>query len=108
MGSRRVAALAGGDEGSYFEASPTRPSIQRRGDSMTPWEIEGRELVNCNCSYGCPGQFNALPTHGFCEAVGGFTIDKGHFGSTRLDGLTVAIAFHWPGPIHEGQGKAQI
>jgi Uncharacterized conserved protein len=24
---------------------------------MTPWEIEGRELVNCNCSYGCPCQF---------------------------------------------------
>jgi hypothetical protein len=75
---------------------------------MTPWEIQARELINCNCSYGCPCQFNALPTHGFCEAVGAFAIDTGHYGSTPLDGLKVAIAFKWPGPIHEGKGKGQV
>jgi hypothetical protein len=75
---------------------------------MTAWEIQARELINCNCSYGCPCQFNALPNHGFCEAVGAFVIDSGHYGSTRLDGLKVAIAFKWPGPIHEGKGKAQV
>ena len=37
---------------------------------MTPWEIQGTELMNCNCSYGCPCQFNALPTHGHCAAMG--------------------------------------
>jgi hypothetical protein len=74
---------------------------------MTPWEIEGRELINCNCSYGCPCQFNALPTNGFCEAIGAIAVDKGHFGDTRLDGLKLAVAFRWPGPIHEGKGKAQ-
>jgi hypothetical protein len=74
---------------------------------MTPWEIEGRELINCNCSYGCPCQFNALPTHGFCEAIGAIAVDKGHFGDIRLDGLKLAVAFKWPGPIHEGKGKAQ-
>ncbi|HEX6794628.1 MAG TPA: DUF1326 domain-containing protein, partial [Casimicrobiaceae bacterium] len=37
---------------------------------MTPWEIQGRELINCNCSYGCPCQFSALPTNGNCEAIG--------------------------------------
>ena len=75
---------------------------------MTPWEIQGRELVNCNCSYGCPCQFNALPTKGFCETNGAFVIDKGHYGDVRLDGLKVAIAFAWPGPIHEGKGKGQV
>jgi hypothetical protein len=74
---------------------------------MTPWEFEGRELVNCNCSYGCPCQFNALPTHGFCEAIGAVAIDKGYHGDVRLDGLKIAFAFHWPGPIHEGKGQAQ-
>jgi hypothetical protein len=74
---------------------------------MTPWEFEGRELVNCNCSYGCPCQFNALPTHGFCEAIGAVAIDKGYYGNVRLDGLKIAFAFHWPGPIHEGKGQAQ-
>lgn len=74
---------------------------------MTPWEIEGTELINCNCSYGCPCQFNALPTRGFCEAMGGIGIEKGHHGSVSLDGLKLAVVFHWPGPIHEGKGQCQ-
>ena len=74
---------------------------------MTPWEIRGRELVNCNCSYGCPCQFNALPTQGFCEAVATFLIEEGHYGDVRLDGLAAAMVVHWPGPIHLGQGKCQ-
>jgi hypothetical protein len=73
---------------------------------MTPWEVQADEFVTCNCAYGCPCQFNALPTHGFCEAVAGFVIKKGHFASTRLDGLHAVAILQWPGPIHEGKGKA--
>lgn len=74
---------------------------------MTPWEIQGRELVNCNCSYGCPCQFNAAPTHGRCEAIGAFAVDRGHYGDVALDGLRAVMVVQWPGPIHEGKGKAQ-
>ena len=74
---------------------------------MTPWEIEGRELINCNCSYGCPCQFNALPTHRFCEAIGAFAIDRGYHGDVPLDGLKAAMVFHWPGAVHEGSGQCQ-
>ena len=45
---------------------------------MTPWEIHGYEVANCNCAYGCPCQFNALPTTGTCEAAVGFRIEKGN------------------------------
>jgi hypothetical protein len=72
------------------------------------WEIRAREFANCNCSYGCPCQFNGLPTHGHCRAVVGLEIDKGHHGTTRLDGLKVAGIFKWPGPIHEGKGEAAV
>jgi hypothetical protein len=72
------------------------------------WTIKGKEFINCNCAYGCPCQFNALPTHGFCEAVGGFQIDEGFHGDTRLDGLKFVGIFHWPGPIHEGKGEAAV
>jgi hypothetical protein len=75
---------------------------------MTPWEIQGRELINCNCSYGCPCQFNALPTQGYCEAIGAITIERGHYGTVSLDGLSVAMALKWPGPIHEGKGNCQL
>jgi hypothetical protein len=73
---------------------------------MTPWEFKGRELVNCTCEYGCNCQFNALPDKGHCHAVGGFQIDSGHHGETKLDGLRFAAVFKWPGPIHEGNGEA--
>ena len=73
---------------------------------MTPWEIKGRELVNCSCEYGCNCQFNALPDKGHCHAVAGIQIDKGHYGKTKLDGLRIAAIFKWPGPIHEGNCEA--
>jgi hypothetical protein len=72
---------------------------------MTPWEIKGREFGNCNCSYGCPCQFNALPTHGHCRGLAVFDIEQGYHGSTRLDGLRAAGIFRWPGAIHEGKGE---
>jgi hypothetical protein len=73
---------------------------------MTPWEIKGRELVNCTCEYGCNCQFNALPDKHHCHAVAGIQIDKGHYGKTKLDGLRIAAIFKWPGPIHEGNCEA--
>jgi len=54
---------------------------------MTPWEIDAMEVANCNCNFGCPCQFNSLPTHGNCEAAVGFIVTKGHFGNVRLDGV---------------------
>jgi hypothetical protein len=72
---------------------------------MTPWELRGRELVNCTCEYGCNCQFNALPDKGHCYAVAGIAIDEGFFGDTRLDGLRVAAIFKWPRAIHEGKRR---
>lgn len=72
----------------------------------TKWAIHGREFANCNCSYGCPCQFNALPTYGNCSAVVGVEIDKGFHGDTKLDGLRLAGIFRYPGAIHQGNGEA--
>lgn len=75
---------------------------------MIPWEIEADELVSCNCAYGCPCQFNALPTHGNCEAIAGFAIRRGRFGEVVLDGMRAVAVMQWPGPIHEGGGRAYM
>jgi hypothetical protein len=74
----------------------------------TAWRIEADEVSTCNCAWGCPCQFNALPTHGRCEALVAVRIVRGHYGSTRLDGVTFAAAYWWPGAIHEGNGIAQL
>jgi hypothetical protein len=75
---------------------------------MIEWFVKGKEFANCNCSYGCPCQFNALPTHGFCAAIVGFQIDEGRFGDVKLEGVRAAGIYAWPGPVHEGNGKMQL
>ena len=59
--------------------------------ASTEWVIKGSEFANCNCSYGCPCQFNDLPTHGNCRGVFGIQIEEGYFGDVRLDGLRAAV-----------------
>ena len=72
----------------------------------TRWTIKGKEFVHCNCAYGCPCQFNALPTHGHCQAVAAIDIEQGHHDGTDLSGLRIGLIVAWPGPIHEGMGEA--
>ncbi len=72
---------------------------------MIEWRIKGWELVNCNCDYGCPCQFNALPTDGTCAAAHGYQIHEGHFGEVDLAGLRAASLCVWPGPVHGGNGR---
>lgn len=74
-------------------------------DTTTSWFIKGREFVHCNCAYGCPCQFNALPTHGHCQAVAAVEIVEGRHGDTDLAGSRIAMIVKWPGPIHEGRGE---
>jgi hypothetical protein len=72
------------------------------------WRITGPEIAACNCDWGCPCQFNALPTRGNCRAMTAMRIDHGHFGHTKLDGLKWYGMFAWPGPIHEGGGEVLV
>jgi hypothetical protein len=68
------------------------------------WAFEADFLQACSCDYGCPCEFSAPPTRGFCEGVGAWRITKGSFGDLPLDGLTVAFAANWPKAIREGNG----
>lgn len=77
-------------------------------ETKTTWQIAGEEAAGCNCAWGCPCQFNALPTHGRCEALAGWHILEGYFGDTRLDGVRFAGIYWWPGPVHEGNGTRQL
>jgi hypothetical protein len=74
--------------------------------AKTPWSISGEAIGGCNCAWGCPCQFNALPTTGRCEGFAAWRIDKGHFGDTSLAGVVFAGVVWFPGPVHEGDGKA--
>lgn len=76
--------------------------------SESDWRIRGIEITNCNCHWGCPCQFNSLPSSGQCEAVWAMRIEEGHYGDTRLDGLVWGFLVWWPGAVHEGNGRMQV
>lgn len=72
------------------------------------WMFKGPSFVNCNCDWGCPCQFNAMPTHGSCHAVSSMHIDEGYYRDVRLDGLEWVNLMKFPGAVHEGNGSSQV
>lgn len=71
------------------------------------WRMKGTHLKNCNCDPGCPCDFWADPTYHHCEGVIAMNVEEGYFGDVNLDGVKFAVTFHWPGPLHEGNGTVQ-
>jgi hypothetical protein len=72
------------------------------------WMLRGVEYVNCSCNWGCPCQFGAPSTHGYCQALVTGHIEEGSFNDTKLDGLDWVLLLAWPGEIAEGNGKQQV
>lgn len=75
--------------------------------AIVKWRLKGPWLKNCNCAPGCPCDFWALPTHHTCEGMLAMHVDDGYFGNTSMKGVTFALQYHWPGPLHEGNGTVQ-
>lgn len=71
------------------------------------WRLEGEWIKNCNCAFGCPCDFNAKPTNGFCKGLVGMRITKGSYEGASLDGLSFFVTVDFPGALHEGNGQAQ-
>src|SRR5580765_6298724 len=72
------------------------------------WNLKGTALIACNCDYGCPCNFNALPTQGHCEGGWTWHVDSGAVDDVRLDGLNFSVFVKWPGAIHHGNGEDLI
>jgi hypothetical protein len=77
-------------------------------NAIPAWELRGHVILACNCDFGCPCNFNGLPTTGKCEGNWNWHIEHGKFGTVDLSGLNLAIAVNWPKAIHEGDGQAIV
>jgi hypothetical protein len=73
---------------------------------MAAFHVSGDVLIACNCDWGCPCNFNARPTKGFCQGGWIWLIEKGRVDDVAIDGLGTAVFARWPGAIHEGGGRA--
>lgn len=76
--------------------------------AKSKWSFDADFIQACNCDYGCPCEFSAPPTKGFCEGMVAWRINTGSFDDVKLDGLGLALAVHWPKAIHEGNGAAAL
>ncbi len=71
----------------------------------TEWRVSGEYFEACSCDFVCPCPTSGLaapPTKGHCNAGLVFHVDRGEYGSTRLDGLNFAVLLHTPGPMGAG------
>lgn len=77
---------------------------------MTPtkWTLSGTALIACNCDWGCPCNFNAPPSRGFCEGGWTWHVESGTVDDVALDGLNFSVFVKWPGAIHHGNGEGVI
>ena len=72
--------------------------------TMVKWSIEADYLQACSCDYGCPCEFEAPPSRGFCEGAGVYRINRGSYGDVSLDGLGLGFTVHFPQAMHLGNG----
>jgi hypothetical protein len=74
---------------------------------MAEWRMAGTYFKSCSCDPGCPCDFMSEPTHHECEGILGMEVTKGNLDDVALDGIKWAVAYHWPGPLHEGNGTVK-
>lgn len=76
--------------------------------AIPAWKIRGHLVLACNCDYGCPCNFNGLPTTGDCQGNWNWRIDSGAYGDVDMAGVCFGVVAKWPGAIHEGNGEALV
>ena len=56
------------------------------------WSIEAKEISADSCDAHCPCPLGLAPTHGHCDYVSLWQVEKGHYGDVKLDGVKFGLA----------------
>ncbi len=68
------------------------------------YHLKGHLLGACSCDWGCPCNFEARPTQGWCQGSYVWHVKEGHYQGTPLAGSNFAVFIRFPGAPHEGHG----
>ena len=77
-------------------------------EAKVKWSIEADYFQGCSCDYGCPCEFEAPPTQGFCEAIGAWRINRGSYGRVSMNGLGLGFVVRFPAAMHLGNGTLAV
>ena len=72
------------------------------------YRLKGHLLGACSCDWGCPCNFEARPTQGFCEGSYVWHVEEGHYHGTSIAGSTFGLFISFPGAPHEGNGTGVV
>ncbi len=75
------------------------------------WQIAGDYFETCSCTYVCPclpSNLAGRPTKGHCYFAFAFRVDRGQYGSVRLDDLGFAVLGYTPGIMAEGNASVGV
>ena len=78
---------------------------------MTGWNIKGRYMETCNCTFICPcigTNLTARPTEGDCKAAIAMQIEKGEKDGVTLDGISFIVLLYSPGAMADGDIKVGL
>ncbi len=76
--------------------------------AITNWKVEGNYFESCTCENLCPCILLKDPTIGYCEAIVGWHIEKGHCDDVNLDGINVGVWLHAPGNLTKGNWRLAL
>lgn len=76
--------------------------MEMETESKQNWTMSGDYFEACNCASTCPCIFLADPDEGDCQLALAWHVGEGHFGATRLDGLSIMGIIHTPGNMLTG------
>ena len=70
--------------------------------------LKGTYFESCTCETICPCLLLLDPTPGYCTAMLGWNIEKGHVGDVDVGGLKVGMFLHAPGNLLKGGFKVAL
>ena len=70
--------------------------------------LRGTYFESCTCETICPCLLLLDPTQGYCKAILGWDIEKGHVGTVDVSGLRVAMWLNAPDNLLKGQFEMAV
>src|SRR3989442_8326580 len=75
------------------------------------WNINGQYFETCSCDFVCPcilGQMAVRPSKGSCTFAMAFQIERGSYGSVKLDGLGFIVLGLTPEAMGKGNWSVGV
>ncbi|MBI2815617.1 MAG: DUF1326 domain-containing protein [Acidobacteria bacterium] len=84
-------------------------AIMAGGQTSEPsWYLKAHIDEACSCPLFCPCYFNTKPANDYCNFNNVFSVQQGHYGNVKLDGMHVWLSGNLGGDFSQGKTEAVV